>query len=525
VTTEPLAATLDYAIPARSGEVLIAPALDRLPGLLAQSRAETWGGAEVLGVPLAEFRRRVRARVLRLAAEYTGGALPDGARPLVVMGHQPVLFHPGVWVKFFLLTRIARAQRAVGLHLIVDTDATGPVGAELPALRDRLVRVRETLADPPGDVPLEAAPAPTPEAFAEFAARVRAQVATVPLPGLVDRVNAWAAGAPAEAPTLGVFLARLRRGYEARAGEPGYLELPMSAVAETPEFRAFALHLLRAPDALRRSFNGQLEAYRRAHRLRSQANPFPNLGEESGRIEAPFWLVRGGRRTDLYVAREDGRLVLATSSAPVATLAADGSDLEGLERAGVSLRPKAITLTMFARLCLGDLFVHGVGGGRYDRVTDTIAGDLFGCRPAPYVVATATLHLPLPGEASGDERRALERLLGDLRHNPDRHLSDATAAERALVDEKWALIRAVETMRPGPDRRAATRRIREVNAQLAGAVAGETARVEARLRSLGPADADGVAGYREYPFFLFDPAEVAALAALAGLAGAPAPSV
>jgi len=517
VTTEPLAATLDYAIPARSGEVLIAPAFDRIPGLLARSRAETWGRAEILGVPLAEVRRRVRARVLHLAAEYTGGAVPDAARPLVVMGHQPVLFHPGVWIKYFLLTRIARAERAVGLHLIVDTDATGPVGAEIPVLRERLLRVRETLADLPDDVPLEAAPAP--EAFAAFAARVREQVATVPVPGLAERVDAWAAGAPGEASTLAVYLARLRRGYEARAGEPGYLELPMSAVADTPEFRAFVLHLLRAPDALRRSVNGQLEAYRRAHRLRSQANPFPNLGEEAGRIEAPFWLVRGGRRTDLYVEREGGRLVLATSSEPVATVAADGSDLEELDRAGVSLRPKAITLTMFARLCLGDLFVHGVGGGRYDRVTDAIAEDLFGCAPTPYVVATATLHLPLPGEASGDERRGLERLLGDLRHNPDRYLRDVTAAQRGLVDEKWELIRAVETMRPGADRRAATRRIREVNAQLAEAVAGEAARVEARLRSLGEADAEGVAAYREYPFFLFDPADVAALAGGSGPSG------
>jgi len=200
-------------------------------------------------------------------------------------------------------------------------------------------------------------------------------------------------------------------------------------------------------------------------------------------------------------------------------VAADGSDLEALDRAGVSLRPKAITLTMFARLCLGDLFVHGVGGGRYDRVTDAIAEDLFGCAPTPYVVATATLHLPLPGEASGDERRGLERLLGDLRHNPDRHLRDVTAAQRGLVDEKWELIRAVETMRPGADRRAATRRIREVNAQLAEAVAGEAARVEARLRSLGEADAEGVAAYREYPFFLFDPADVAALAGGSGPSG------
>ncbi|HYM70279.1 MAG TPA: hypothetical protein VEZ44_11835 [bacterium] len=516
MTGEPATATLDYTIPERSGEVLIAPGFDRVPELLAASRAVAWDGVEVLGVPLAEFRRRVRARALRLAADYTGGTASDPAQALVVMGHQPVLFHPGVWVKYFLLTRIARETRAAGLHLIVDTDATGPIGADVPAQHDRLVRVRETLADLPGDVPLEAAAIPDAAAWAGFLDRMRGHLGTVPVPGLRAHLDTWARGEREARASrhLGGFLSRLRRGYEAGAGAPGYLELPMSALAETPEFRAFALHLLREPDVLRRSYNGQLDAYRRLRRLRSPANPFPNLAEEGDRIEAPFWVVREGRRSELYVSRAGGRLELSTSSGSVATVPADASGADALAEAGVALRPKAITLTMFTRLCVGDLFIHGVGGGRYDRVTDAITADLFGCRPVPYLVATATLHLSLPAEASGEERRRLERLQSDFRHNPDRHLENVTEAQRRLVDEKWYLIREVETMRPGPGRRAATRRIREINAELASHLAPDRARVEARLAALDGADAGGAAGYRDYPFFLFDPVEVAALAGI-----------
>ncbi len=303
----------------------------------------------------------------------------------------------------------------------------------------------------------------------------------------------------------------MRRRYEARAGAPGYLELPMSRLADTPEFRAFALHLLRAPDDLLGTYNGQLEAYRAAHRLRSSANPFPNLTTAAGRVEAPFWVVRGGRRRELQVSRADGRLVLTVGSETIATIPADASGVEALAEQGVALRPKAIALTMFARLCLGDLFVHGVGGGRYDRVTDAIAEELFGCRPSPYLVATATLHLPLAAEAAGAERRALERRLIDLRHNPDRYLDGATDAQRRFVDEKWELIRAVDTMRPGPDRRAATRRIRGINEALAADLAAEVAGVEARLVGLGASDGESAAESRDYPYMLFDPADVAAL--------------
>ncbi len=546
----PPAAETDYAIPEQSGEVLIVPPYDQVAGLLGAAGEAPWGDADVLGTPLAEFRRRVRARALALALAYTRGGPPSreagpapppargggppGGRPLILMGHQPVFFHPGVWMKFFLLARLAAEHGATGVHLIVDTDATGTIAAEVPAARERLARAAETLVDLPDDMPLEAAPPPPPEAWAAFVERVRHCLVTLPSPVFVEHLNAFASGEPAArraARTLAEFLGRLRRGYEARAnptrtceapgdgpgGSPGYLELPVSRLADTPEFRAFALHLVRSPDALQRIYNASLDEYRRVHHLRSAANPFPNLNHSSSGIETPFWVVSGGHRSELFAARRGAHVVLATAAGPVATIAPDAGGVEALGASGVAIRPRAMTLTLFARLCLGDLFIHGVSGGRYDRVTDVISAQVFGCRPPAYMVATATLHPPLlAGGGATGQRQTLERRLMDLRHNPDRYLAAPADDQRRLVDEKWSLIRAVETMRAGPDRRAATRRIREVNGLLAEALASEIAALEARLAALETAqDTEEAARYRGYPFFMFDPAEVCALAGTA----------
>ncbi len=511
-----IAMQTDYAIPEDSGEVLVVPPPAEIPRLLAEGRSRAWGEAAVLGTPLAEFRWQTRARILTLAAQWTGAASPPSARPLILMGHQPVFFHPGVWFKFFLLTRLSAESGAAGLHLIVDSDAPGPVSVALPELRDRPVRVSETLLDIPDDQPLEAARLPTPEEWDRFVERVRGHLATLPPDVLLERLDTFARGtedARRGARTLAEFAARLRRNYEARAGAPGYLELPVSALADTREFRAFAFHLLLRPQELRGAYNAGLEEYRRAHRVRSAANPFPDLAETDGRVETPFWIVRGGRRTDLLASRRDHRLVLETAAETLAAVPADPSGVEALEASGLALRPKAMMLTMFARLCLGDLFIHGASGGRYDQATDAIALRVFGCRPVPYAVATATLHLPLDGEGQASLRQAIERRLMDLRHNPDRHLATPSAEQQRLVDEKWTLIRAVETMRPGPERRAATRRIREVNAHLTGSLAAEIAGLEAQRAALEhQGDAADAARYRGYPFFLFDPSEVAALA-------------
>ncbi len=506
-----------YKVPERSGEVLIDPPVERVPALLDAGREGAWGRANVLDTPLGEFRRRVRDRALSIADPPASGDTLDPAAPVVVMGHQPVFFHPGVWVKFFLLTRLSQEVGATGLYLIVDNDASGPITAPVPVQGEHLTRRTEILLDLPADVPIEAASPPTGQEWEDFCARVRSHLATLPSPRVracFETFVAGAAEARGRARTFAQFLVGARRCYEARSVPPRYLELAVSALSDTPEFRAFALHLLQDPVGFRSRYNAKLDAYRHIHRLRSAANPFPNLDEADGFQEAPFWVVRGERRANLFVQRRGDRIRLRIAAGPLVDLPAGPAGIDVLGASGIRIRPRALTLTMFARLCLADLFVHGVGGGRYDRVTDEVIAETFGCAPPPYVVATATLMLPLLGDGEVvEDRRAIERRLMDLQHNPERHLIAPSEAQRRLVDEKWTLIRAVEAMRPGPERRAATHRIRELNGLLAQGFEDEILRMQSKLAAPGRSSAAlEAASFRGYPFFLFDPAAVSLLA-------------
>ena len=47
----------------------------------------------------------------------------DNARPVVGMGHQTELYHPGVWAKLALMAAAGPKIGAQLLHLAVDTDA------------------------------------------------------------------------------------------------------------------------------------------------------------------------------------------------------------------------------------------------------------------------------------------------------------------------------------------------------------------------------------------------------------------
>ena len=46
------------------------------------------------------------------------------------------------------------------------------------------------------------------------------------------------------------------------------------------------------------------------------------------------------------------------------------SRLAELSSRGIKLRTRALTTTLFARLVLSDMFLHGIGGAKYDQVTD-----------------------------------------------------------------------------------------------------------------------------------------------------------
>jgi hypothetical protein len=129
-----------------------------------------------------------------------------------------------------------------------------------------------------------------------------------------------------------------------------------------------------------------------------------------------------------------------------------------------------LTLTLFTRLLLADLFVHGLGGAKYDEMTDALAARLFGAPPPPYLTVSATVWLPF-----GSPQRALctqcadvgqlQQRLWQLRHNPQRFVDAPAENVERLIEEKRALI----ADSPASERSARRRRylrLREINAAL-----------------------------------------------------------
>ena len=85
---------------------------------------------------------------------------------------------------------------------------------------------------------------------------------------------------------------------------------------------------------------------------------------------------------------------------------------------GWKVRPRALTLTLFTPIGFADGFIHGIGGGKYDEVTDDIMRRFFQIEPPGYAVVSAMIRLPIAKSRGRKKLHAAERAIRDLDWNP-----------------------------------------------------------------------------------------------------------
>jgi len=216
-------------------------------------------------------------------------------------------------------------------------------------------------------------------------------------------------------------------------------------------YAVLAHYLLSAAARFAADYNAALAAYREQAGITSATRPMPDLHIMGDSIESPFWLddlSRGTRsrahvtrRGDVWMLCHEAEEFLLNENAD--GWAAGRQLIDWLARRNLRLSPRALTLTMFLRLLAVDQFVHGIGGARYDQVTDLLIARHFGLAPPRFAVTTATLLFPL---AVGRSRICLNcltheghglrhRLLGDRKREI---LAKIDAAPRRSIQRSLA---------------------------------------------------------------------------------------
>lgn len=377
---------------------------------------------------------------------------------LIMTGHQAEWFHPGILARFFALEEAGERFAADAIvELIVDQDINDPLRLAAP------IQVAGTLTV--ADISLlDPAEGGAAQHRNTDSAKPTGQVAPVsidpsrdrlplgaPLGALVDNARDGlfkmrvALHAQQKAPNLALQVwkaaARLRAGVDrvtttkhSTDGPAGFKRETLSAsrMCETTLW-SHLLDLMRAdPHRMRHSYNNAV--------AESSAAGIAPLAGRGDQVELPLWRIdANGRRHPAW-----------------------HSDLDD---ADIILWPRALMMTGFARFCLCDLFIHGLGGAAYDRITEQWWRDWLKVELAPMVTVSATMWLSTAHDRKAVDDDVLARAKWRLHHlysNLDRHLKDFETMRQK--DDLLATI--TSSARRSAERKAAFNEIHRLNALL-----------------------------------------------------------
>lgn len=451
-----------------------------------------------------------------------------GSLPLIMTGHQPVVFHSGLTFKYQTTETFALEHNALAVAVVIDTDE-GDAGAfpfptstapfQLLAVKAQPDSSRTTssqMSVVTGSFSTEssllgACRRKSADLIQADASRVQASLQTCGCTQEAERFQKIAeqyASLPTDSMMEANLIVRWNAGIAGRTPE-----IPLSTICSFAEVLQFFAELLARPFEFARCYNGTLDAFRTEQKIRNVANPFPNLRIEESRCELPFWLIdpAKGTREIVSIRKQGFERFLEAGGADITEILPgnEGASLFSLLVGGKQLIPRGGLITATLRILFSDLFVHGTGGGRYDVFTSQFIRAWWNLEPTPFAVASASRYL------FDQERRQLSRLqeisdnIRDYQFNPQRYLGtgvfspDTENALRAALAEKELAVKELRSAREsGRPADEIGRRIQRLGDLIKSTVTTEFSAPLTQLQSLSAETLTAV-NSRTWPWFLF----------------------
>lgn len=441
-----------YVVPREDGTFLVSPPAHQWRDLLRHNRELSTG--------YTDWIRDLRDKARREISGYLGITLE--AKPLVVSGHQPELFHTGVWFKNFVLHRLATSYDCVPLNVQIDHDVVKDINLSIPVLRAgrlTLATCKLPTSERGDSLPWENTRC-TPqiaEEWKEAILQLSSGLGHFGIEPLLQTRWRECEHLLLTCRSVSEVTTRLRELVEHDAGLSNR-EIPMSQLARGESFAEFVYHCLDVGRELLTIYNESREDFRRDRGISNPGQPVPELLQIGDWIEIPFWIYRtteaassrgddSSRRQAAWVRVSSDRIEVSSSPDDSASIHLDSRRSLGawcqsyaswIEQ-GICIRPRALTTTLYLRLFLSDLFLHGIGGGVYDELTDLIAERLWRVPMPAFLVASASLHLPFRKEFVNDlavefgpSKAELERRGRQIRSAPESMLNLADPQQLEL---------------------------------------------------------------------------------------------
>ncbi len=493
---------LSFKVP-QNKQIFLSPLGDKISSLLEKNKIIfSQYSFKILNQPFKEVRGNCRKGVIKKALRFSKKFDPDIAKKInpsyqyiIQSGHQPVFFHSGIWIKNIFLNKLLKSpllDKPLGLNIVLDNDICKDLNLSLPVLSPngnlKLEKINFLSPALAPNLSFEEYPCPSLELITKFNRDIihRLKSLEPENKNILSNFKNFAqclensyrfCNQNYKRGNLGEFLGLARRLYEQEI-KPTYLEIPFSQICNSDEFLSFFLEITKNLEPFLKIYNNKLDEYRKLFKIRNRAQPSPNLMIKKNLIEAPFWIWKeGDQRKKIFILRDEGRNYLYNDSyGKIFLIEKDGlkslSSLKAfLKEKKLKIRPKALLLTLYNRLFISDLFIHGLGGVKYDLVTDEIIREFFKVEPPHFLVASCTLYLNFKSSfgASDSKISALKKKIRDLEFNPERYVGESSLTKKEeiqigeLAEKKTELIKKIKGVSSPIEKRKISEEIKAIN--------------------------------------------------------------
>jgi hypothetical protein len=447
----------------------------------------------------------------------------------VSSGHQPTLFHPGIYAKCIAAGAIAESVSGKAVHYIIDTDLPKEHRTYIPtnASSDQVLKMPLELEHEMfwGETPYTFLPKFNLNTLSDFFEKAQNDS------GILSQVKKG----------VQFFKDDILKNIERSSSWIGFhqktLELLDQIVHQTRQFKLgtemwqqtafymfleyWVLHLEEWFEA----YNQALDQYRQREQITHAASPVPNLRKMDGWMEIPFWgVMHNQQRCHLFIQRAGEKFMMQVfETQEMFQIQKKSSVLEW----PIPVWPKAMTQTLFFRLYLTDYFIHGTGGKQYEEVNDIFFQLVFKKPRLHFGVATSTQEIA-PGQlvkvqARMEQTRKMSAWYRRLTQNPEdliflaekwgqevppvmgAQLSEVSTHPR-VVEYAFKKKQEVDKMKNPEWRKQAGEKIREYNQILLDELKNSLAILHHECQDLELLMLEQDAfSFREYPFFCYPP--------------------
>jgi hypothetical protein len=386
----------NLSVPEEAGFIFTRPGFKNWPSLLKKNRGSLSG---------VDNRNTSRSELVNITTEYTsriGLPVPHlkSAADIIVTGHQPNWHHCGIFAKNIITDRFARQTGGTAVQLVLNHDICSTSMSLPESDNDGFLQFKTIpLEQKQQNIPIEFRPVPSKERLRKFIDSVLkiskgsfcSDIWCQNLHYIIENTQSCRSTAD----IITQLQARLNQAIGLEI-----IYLPISLLSQSNSFIEFVYSVICDTASFVRVYNKAIKNKRQTDNLKSnQTVRTLKTDYLNSIIELPFWLVfQTGKRGSLYVNINGRSISIGTADKIVVTIDSSRDKkqqlLELLRKNKCVIQPKAVTLTLFIRLYLADLFVHGIGAKDYEYITDYLVRDYYRISGLHFGIASATMTLP-----------------------------------------------------------------------------------------------------------------------------------